>query len=158
MRNYLSGEPDAGKPPVRFGGRGEVNPSSRPLYEGQTAESARHGTQGTPYPPCPATLDGRGDRRWHVTDSFNRTRRTQQDLTSSRGTSASDALREVRRFMRTEVPEKILKIIDDIEVQRNVPLTRLTVLKKWFESPRRLSAFGLWIARRRRVGRAITMA
>ena len=24
MRNHLSGEPDAGKPPVRFGGRGEV--------------------------------------------------------------------------------------------------------------------------------------
>src|SRR5436305_9387078 len=31
MRNYLSGEPDAGDPPVRFGGRGEVNPSLRPL-------------------------------------------------------------------------------------------------------------------------------
>src|SRR5688572_14525260 len=25
MSNYLSGEPDAGEPPVRFGGRGEVS-------------------------------------------------------------------------------------------------------------------------------------
>ena len=50
--------------------------------------------------------------------------------------------------MRTEVPEKILKIIGDMEVRRNLELTRLTVLKKWFEAPRRLPAFGLWIARR----------
>ena len=50
--------------------------------------------------------------------------------------------------MRTAVPEKIRKIIDDIETHGNVSLTRLTVLKKWFESPGRLSAFGLWIARR----------
>ena len=50
--------------------------------------------------------------------------------------------------MRTVVPEKILKIIDDIETHGNVPLTRLTVLKKWFEHPGRLPAFGLWIARR----------
>src|SRR5258707_15262461 len=27
-----TGEPDAGNPPVRFGGRGEVNPSSLPLF------------------------------------------------------------------------------------------------------------------------------
>ena len=27
----LTGKPDAGNPPVRFGGRGEVNPSSLPL-------------------------------------------------------------------------------------------------------------------------------
>ncbi len=50
--------------------------------------------------------------------------------------------------MRTAVPEKILKIIEDIEAHGNAPLTRLTVLKKWFEHPGRLSAFGLWIARR----------
>ena len=50
--------------------------------------------------------------------------------------------------MRTAVPQKILKIIDDIGTQGNVPLTRLTVLKKWFEGPGRLPAFGLWIARR----------
>ncbi len=50
--------------------------------------------------------------------------------------------------MRTSVPEKIQKIIDDIDTKGNVPLTRLTVLKKWFEHPGRLSVFGLWIARR----------
>jgi hypothetical protein len=49
--------------------------------------------------------------------------------------------------MRTAVPEKIQKIIADIDTQGNVSLTRLTVLKKWFEHPGRLSAFGLWVAR-----------
>jgi hypothetical protein len=50
--------------------------------------------------------------------------------------------------MRTAIPEKILKIIEDINTQGNASLTRLTVLKKWFEAPGRLSAFGLWLARR----------
>ncbi len=50
--------------------------------------------------------------------------------------------------MRSDVPEKLLDLIDDIDAQGNVPLTRLTVLKKWFEHPGRLSAFGLWVARR----------
>jgi len=49
--------------------------------------------------------------------------------------------------MRTTVPEKLLKIIDDIDTQGNASLTRLTVLKKWFERSGRLSAFGLWVAR-----------
>ena len=49
--------------------------------------------------------------------------------------------------MRTAVSEKILKINADIDTQGNVSLTRLTVLKKWFEGPARLPAFGLWIAR-----------
>jgi len=50
--------------------------------------------------------------------------------------------------MRTAVPEKIQRIIADIDTQGNASLTRLTVLKKWFEHPGRLPAFGLWIARR----------
>jgi len=50
--------------------------------------------------------------------------------------------------MRTAIPEKILKIIEDIDAQGNASLTRLTVMKKWFEAPGRLSAFGLWLARR----------
>src|SRR5215213_7230373 len=50
--------------------------------------------------------------------------------------------------MRTTVPEKILQIIDDLDAKGDVPLTRLTVLKKWFEHPGRLSRFGLWVARR----------
>lgn len=49
--------------------------------------------------------------------------------------------------MRTTALEKIQKIIDDIAAQGNAPLTRLTVLKKWFEHPGRLRAFGLWVAR-----------
>lgn len=50
--------------------------------------------------------------------------------------------------MRTSVPEKIIKIIDEIDAKGNANLTRLTVLKKWFEHPGRLSAFGLWMAAR----------
>ena len=50
--------------------------------------------------------------------------------------------------MRTAVPEKILKIIADIDTQGNASLTRLTVLKKWFAHPGRLPAFALWVARR----------
>lgn len=50
--------------------------------------------------------------------------------------------------MRTAAPEKIQKLIADINTQGNASLTRLTVLKKWFEHPGRLSTFGLWIARR----------
>lgn len=50
--------------------------------------------------------------------------------------------------MRTDIPEKIHKILDDLDVKKNLPRTRLTVLKKWFERPGRLSAFGLWVARR----------
>ena len=50
--------------------------------------------------------------------------------------------------MRTNVPEKLLKIVDDIERTGSATLTRLTVLKKWFEYPERLPAFALWVARR----------
>lgn len=50
--------------------------------------------------------------------------------------------------MRTAVPEKVLAIIDEIDAEGNASLTRLTVLKKWFERPGRLSMFGLWVARR----------
>ena len=50
--------------------------------------------------------------------------------------------------MRTSVPEKIIKIIDEIDAKGNANLTRLTVLKKWFEHPGRLPAFGLWVAAR----------
>lgn len=50
--------------------------------------------------------------------------------------------------MRTPVPEKLLKLADDIRAEKSVPLTRLTVLKKWFEvRPGRLPAFGAWVAR-----------
>lgn len=51
-------------------------------------------------------------------------------------------------MMRTAVPEKLLTIVEDIDVLGSANLTRLTVLKKWFERPDRLPAFGLWVARR----------
>lgn len=50
--------------------------------------------------------------------------------------------------MRTAVPENLLKIVEQIDTAGSANLTRLTVLKKWFEHPGRLSAFGLWVARR----------
>lgn len=50
--------------------------------------------------------------------------------------------------MRTNIPEKLLKIIEEIDEHGNASLTRLTVLKKWFERPERLSAFAVWIAAR----------
>ncbi len=50
--------------------------------------------------------------------------------------------------MRTPVPEKLLKIVEDIDAQGDANLTRLTVLKKWFEKPGRLKPFALWIASR----------
>ena len=50
--------------------------------------------------------------------------------------------------MRTTAPEKFIKIIDDIDAEGTVSLTRLTVLTKWFEAPgpkndKRLRAFGI---------------
>ena len=50
--------------------------------------------------------------------------------------------------MRTSVPEKLLKVAEDIAAEGDASLTRLTVLKKWFERPERLSAFALWVAQR----------
>ncbi|HTV42305.1 MAG TPA: hypothetical protein VMF08_17170 [Candidatus Sulfotelmatobacter sp.] len=50
--------------------------------------------------------------------------------------------------MRTNIPEKLLKITDDIDAHGSANLTRLAVLKKWFEKPERLSAFAIWIAAR----------
>jgi hypothetical protein len=50
--------------------------------------------------------------------------------------------------MRTPVPEKLLKIVEDIDARGSINQTRLTVLKKWFRHPGRLPAFGLWVAGR----------
>ena len=50
--------------------------------------------------------------------------------------------------MRTTVPDKLIKITRDIEETGSTSLTRLTVLKKWFEQdPKRLSSFVVSIAR-----------
>jgi hypothetical protein len=50
--------------------------------------------------------------------------------------------------MRTQTPEQLLAIIEEIDAHGSASLTRLTVLKKWFQHPGRLPAFGLWIAKR----------
>lgn len=50
--------------------------------------------------------------------------------------------------MRSTVPEKVLAIIDEIHRRGYAEQTRLTVLKGWFKHPRRLSTFGLWLARK----------
>lgn len=50
--------------------------------------------------------------------------------------------------MRTIIPEKLLKIVEEIDGDGNANLTKLTVLKKWFEHPGRLAAFAIWVARR----------
>ncbi len=50
--------------------------------------------------------------------------------------------------MRTAIPEKLLKIVEEIDERGNANLTKLTVLKRWFEHPGRLSVFAVWVARR----------
>jgi hypothetical protein len=50
--------------------------------------------------------------------------------------------------MRTDIPEKLLKIASDIEEKGPQMLTRLTVLKRWFNDPVRLNSFAIFIARR----------
>lgn len=52
------------------------------------------------------------------------------------------------RSVRTDVPEKLLKIVEEIDTHGQANLTRLAVLKRWFEPPRRLSAFAIWVATR----------
>ena len=45
-----------------------------------------------------------------------------------------------------DISHKLQKIITDIKTTGNANLTRLTVLKKWFETPYRLPSFGIFIA------------
>ena len=49
--------------------------------------------------------------------------------------------------MHTRVPEKLISIADQIEEAGSVALTKLTVLKKWFERPSRLSSFAIFVAK-----------
>lgn len=50
--------------------------------------------------------------------------------------------------MSTDVPEKLSAIVDEIDAQGSANLARLTVSTPWFGHEGRLSAFGLWIAKR----------
>jgi len=48
--------------------------------------------------------------------------------------------------MRANIFHKLQKIVADIEDRGHANLTRLTVLKKWFGAPRRISSFAIFIA------------
>ena len=50
--------------------------------------------------------------------------------------------------MFTNVPEKLLQIVEDLGVHGSAEVTRLTVLKKWFERSERLAPFAVWVAKR----------
>ena len=58
--------------------------------------------------------------------------------------------------MRTNIPEKLLKIADDIAARGDANLSRLTVLKKWFDQPGRLPPFAIWVASRAISGKGKT--
>lgn len=67
-------------------------------------------------------------------------------LTGSTG--KANIFPHINSIMRTNVPEKLIKIADQIEETGSVALTKLTVLKKWFERPSRLSSFAIFVAKR----------
>ncbi len=51
--------------------------------------------------------------------------------------------------MRTNVPDKLITLVHKIKESGSAELTRLTVLKKWFEQDeKRLSSFAIFIAKR----------
>jgi hypothetical protein len=50
--------------------------------------------------------------------------------------------------MSSSVQQQLAAIIAEIDRTGHANVLRLTVLKKWFRQPRRLAAFGLWVARR----------
>jgi hypothetical protein len=59
---------------------------------------------------------------------------------------ARPAGRAARQSAGANMSLKLLKIVTDIKECGYANLTRLTVLKKWFETPRRLASFGIFIA------------
>ncbi len=51
--------------------------------------------------------------------------------------------------MRTNVPERLLVISEAVFAGQNVPVTKLTILKKWFAGrSTRLPAVAVWVAAR----------
>jgi hypothetical protein len=50
------------------------------------------------------------------------------------------------RTMQTNITEKLQDIVTDVKALGHANLTRLTVLKKWFEAPSRIMSFGAFIA------------
>ena len=58
------------------------------------------------------------------------------------------------RVKNAKVSENLAKIVEEIGERGSVNLTKLTVLKKWFERAERLSAFAIWLSPDARGGRA----
>jgi hypothetical protein len=54
--------------------------------------------------------------------------------------------RSSARLAQTNIAEKLEAIITDMKERGHANLTRLTVLKKWFEAPGRITSFGTFIA------------
>ena len=50
--------------------------------------------------------------------------------------------------MRTQIPEKLLKIIEDIDLNGHASISKLTVMKKWFSCPSRIQSFSIFIAKK----------
>jgi hypothetical protein len=50
--------------------------------------------------------------------------------------------------VRTNIPEKVVSILRDIDQFGSQEPTRLTVLKKWFQVPSRAKSFGIFVANR----------
>jgi hypothetical protein len=63
-------------------------------------------------------------------------------------TAIPQAIAVQPQLAQSTVPEKLLRVVDEIDARGSANLTRLTVLKKWFERAGRLSAFALWVAAR----------
>ena len=50
--------------------------------------------------------------------------------------------------MRTNIPENIVSILQDVDQFSSQEPSRLTVLKKWFQVPSRLKSFAIFVAKR----------
>ena len=50
--------------------------------------------------------------------------------------------------MRSAVPEKLLRLIDEIDDHGHASLNQLAVLSRWFVPVERPGTFGLWVAKR----------
>jgi hypothetical protein len=50
------------------------------------------------------------------------------------------------RTTQTNIAEKLQDIVAEIKERGHANLTRLTVLKKWFEAPGRITSFGTFVA------------
>ena len=54
--------------------------------------------------------------------------------------------RSSRKTTQKNISEKLRDIVTDVKEKGHANLTRLTVLKKWFEAPGRITSFGTFVA------------